>query len=262
MDFESLLNGYKNKTCIMSVERFSDGSYGNIRIAEGNKAHYEDMLNVIHRPFIPDSPYEEYFPQNKNFEDFCIRSAFNGQPLHTYVPLPQMGLWLNMFLIPLESDKDNIGYCVYTYDVTPDADSEKRVSLSADTSSAVLKTCVKLRGSDNIRQTFNEVIEDIRNICGSDRCCILLTNKSAQKCQVLCESISPDSGLMAMNEYLDEAFYNVTVSWKDTIGDSTCLIVKDKNDSTTNTSSIVPPDLLLGGLSCLLIFIFQLFGLG
>ncbi len=92
MNFENILSAYKTKTCIMSVEKFPDGSYGNIRIADGNKAHCDDMLSTMHKAFIPDSPYAEYFPENKNFEDFCYRCAVLGQPLHTYVELPQFKL--------------------------------------------------------------------------------------------------------------------------------------------------------------------------
>ena len=92
MDFDSILSAYKSKACVMSVEKYPDGKYGNIRIAAGNKAHCDDMMNVMHNPFIPDSPYEKYLPQNRNFEDFCYRSAVLGQPLHSYVQLPQMGL--------------------------------------------------------------------------------------------------------------------------------------------------------------------------
>ena len=58
MDFDSILSAYKTKTCIMSVESYEDGGYGNIRIAAGNKAHCDDMINVMHKPFIPDSPYD------------------------------------------------------------------------------------------------------------------------------------------------------------------------------------------------------------
>lgn len=230
MDLDKLLSGYKTKTCIMSVERFPDGKYGNIRIAAGNKAHCDDMLNVMHKAFVPDSPYQEYLPQDKNFEDFCYRCAFLGQPLHTYVSLPQMGLWLNMFLLPLESDKENTGYCVYSYEVTPHADSEQRASLSASTSSAVLKTCIKLRGSDNIRQAFNEVIEDIRQICDSDHCCVLLADKAERTCTSFCEAIKPGCGLLPMESYIDDRFFDVCDTWDATIGDSTCVIIKNEHD--------------------------------
>lgn len=229
MDFDKLLDGYKCKACIISVDRYPDGSYGNIRIAAGNKAHCDDMLNVMHRPFVPDSPYAEYLPENKNFEDFCFRCAFGGEPLHTYVSLHQMGLWLNMFLLPLESDKKDTGYCIYSYDVTVH-ESDQRASLSADTSSAVLATCIKLRGSDDIRRTFNEVIEDIRQICDSDHCCILLTDDEKRSCTTLCEALKPGCGMLPMDTYLDAAFYDITRTWKDTIGGSTCVIIKNSHD--------------------------------
>ncbi len=230
MDFEGLLSGYKSKTCIMSVERYPDGKYGNIRIVAGNKAHCDDMANVMHHPFVPDSPYEEYLPQNRNFEDYCYRCAFEGEPLHTYVKLPQMGLWLNMFLLPLESDREDIGYCIYSYDVTPEVDAQKRASLAADASAAVLQTCIKLRGSSAERAPYSEVVEDIRKICDSEQCCILLTDHEHQRCINFAESFKPDCGLLPMDHYLDRGFYHISQTWPDTIGDSTCIIIKDDND--------------------------------
>lgn len=230
MNFDQLLSGYKTGTCVMSVEKMADGGYGNIRIVAGNKAHCDDMLATMHRPFIPNSPYAEYLPENKNFEDYCYRAAILGQPLHAYVELPQMGLWLNMFLLPLESDQENVGYCIYSYHVTPKVDTEQRASLSADNAAAVLETCIKLRGSRNIRQTFNEVIEDIRQICDSDQCCILLTDAQERKCTTLCESIRQGCGLLPMDTYLNDGFYDIMLTWDGTLGDSTCIIIKDERD--------------------------------
>ena len=230
MDTEALLKGYKNKTCIISVERFPDGKYGNVRIAAGNKAHCDDMLRVMGKPFVPDSPYYEYLPENKNFEDFCYRCAFLGQPLHAYVPLPQMGLWLNMFLLPLESDEENVGYCVYSYDVTPDADAEKTASLSAGAASAVIETCIKLRGSTDIRATFGEVIEDVRRICDSDRCCIILVNENGRNPFVFCEALRPGIEMQKMTELVDDGFYKICKTFGATIGDSSCVIIKDEQD--------------------------------
>ena len=230
MDFDKLLSGYKTKACIMSVDMLPDGHYGNIRIAAGNKAHCDDMLATMHKEFVPDSPYAEYFPQDKNFEDFLYRSAILGQPLHTYVPLPFMNLWLNMFLLPLESDKEGTGYCLYSYDVAPEVDAEKRASVSADTASAVLEACIKLRGSGDIRDSIREVVEDVRNICHSDHCCILLVDKENRTCTTFSESINPESSVRPMDEFLDEGFFDITETWDATIGGSTCVIVKDQHD--------------------------------
>ena len=230
MNFEQILSAYRSKACILSVETYPDGGYGNIRIAAGNQEHCDEMARVMHRPFIPDSPYEQYLPQDMNFEDFCYRSAILGQPLHTYVPLPQMGLWLNMFLLPLVSDRENTGYCVYIYDVTPEADSGQRADVSAETSAAVLKTCIKLRASNNTQEALREVVGDIRQICDSDHCCILLTDRTERTCRNIGESIRPGCSLPSIDRLVENGFYDVAETWDGTIGDSTCVIVKDEQD--------------------------------
>ena len=230
MDFDKLLSGYKTKACVISVDIYPDNRFGNIRIVAGNKPHCDDMLKTMHKEFIPDSPYAEYLPEDKNFEDFCYRSAVLGQPLHTYVELPFMNLWLNMFLLPLESDKENTGYCLYSYDVAPKADAEQRASLSADTAATVLQTCIKLRGSGNIKETIDEVVDDVRKICESDHCCILLVDKETRKCETFSESIQEGSNVLPMDHFLDEGFFDITQTWDDTIGGSTCVIIKNQQD--------------------------------
>ena len=39
MDYQKFVDGFELTTCIISVERFPDGSYGNIRIVAGNKPY-------------------------------------------------------------------------------------------------------------------------------------------------------------------------------------------------------------------------------
>ena len=63
MDFDNLLSHYKAKACVVSVEFFPDGTYGNIRVVAGNKAHCDDMAGLNH-PFEPGCPYEACFPKN------------------------------------------------------------------------------------------------------------------------------------------------------------------------------------------------------
>ena len=228
MDFDGLLSHYKAKACIVSVEFFPDGSYGNIRVVAGNQAHCDDMASLNH-PFVPDCPYEMCFPKNPHFEDHCYRCVRDGKPLHAYVNLYMMGLWLNMFLLPLVSDRENVGYCLYCYDVAPKADSSAMADLSAETASDVLKACIKLRGSDDIKQAFQEVVEDIRNICGSNHCCIMLTDAEKRSCSVFAESLQPGTNLSPMSNYIED-FYPIAETWPDTLAGSTCIIVKDERD--------------------------------
>lgn len=228
MDFDSLLSKYKAKACVVSIDFYEDETYGNIRILEGNKAHYDDMAAIGH-PFVPNTPYEVCFPKNRNFEDYCFRCTRSGRPQHAYVELYTMGLWLNMFLIPIESDKPNTGYCIYVYDVSPKVDSAAMVDLSGDVASEVLKACVKLRSSNDIKKTFQEVIEDIRSLCGSEHCCILLTDPDSRTCEVLGDALSKETKLLPMSTYL-EGFYDITETWAKTLGGSTCIIIKDQHD--------------------------------
>ena len=228
MDFDVLLSHYRAKACVVSVEFFPDGTYGNIRVVAGNKAHCDDMATLNH-PFEPGCPYEACFPKNPNFEDHCFRCIRDGRPLHAYVDLYMMGLWLNMFLMPLDSDQENIGYCIYCYDVAPKADSSAMADLSADTAADVLKACIKLRGSQNIRQAFQEVIEDIGAICGSDHCCVLLTDDEKHECTTFAEFLREGSCLYPMSRYI-QGFYEIAQTWPDTLAGSTCIIIKDEHD--------------------------------
>lgn len=228
MDFDVLLSHYRAKACVVSVEFFPDGTYGNIRVVAGNKAHCDDMAALNH-PFEPGCPYEACFPKNPNFEDHCFRCIRDGKPLHAYVDLYMMGLWLNMFLMPLDSDQENIGYCIYCYDVAPKADSSAMADLSADTAADVLKACIKLRGSQNIRQAFQEVIEDIGAICGSDHCCVLLTDDEKHECTTFAEFLREGSYLYPMSRYI-QGFYEIAQTWPDTLAGSTCIIIKDEHD--------------------------------
>ena len=113
MAFEEILRHYKTKTCVLSVEKSEDGRAGAIRVVNGNQAHCDDILHITGHPFQPGCPYEFCFPKNKNFEDFCYRAAIEGEPMHSYVSLYEMGLWLNMFLVPLESEEENRRYRHY-----------------------------------------------------------------------------------------------------------------------------------------------------
>ena len=229
MDFDKILSHYKAKACVMSVELYPDGSYGNIRVVAGNKAHREEMESTQGRPFVPDCPYEFCFPKNQNFEDHCFRCVQSGKPLHAYVNLYMMGLWLNMFLMPLDSDREDVGYCVYCYDVAPKADSSAMADLSGDTASNVLKACIKLRGAENVKQTFQEVVEDIRQSCESDQCCILLTDAENRECSIFAESTREGLKVQPMSRYV-EGFYAIAETWPETLAGSTCIIVKDERD--------------------------------
>lgn len=230
MDFQSLLDACQCKACIISVETFPDGRFGNIRVAAGNKAHADEIRMLRGYEFTDGMPYEACFPQNLNFEDFCYRSAILHQQLHTYVDIFEMGLWLEMYLLPLGSDKENVGYCLYSYNVAPKADTGSMADVSHEVSSAVLASCIKLHGTADFRECLHEVTNDLREICDARRCCILLMDEETRDCFILADSLRPGYVAMRKAETMNKSFYDTAASWKETLAGSTCLIVKNEQD--------------------------------
>ncbi|MBQ9490591.1 MAG: sensor domain-containing diguanylate cyclase [Lachnospiraceae bacterium] len=230
MDFRGVLDSYSCKACVMSVELYPDGKYGNIRVAAGNEAHAREIQMVRGYAFEEGMPYEACFPKNLNFEDFCYRSAALHQQLHSYVDLFEMGLWLEMYLLPLESDQEGIGYCLYSYNVAPKADTGVMTDVAPEVSSAVLASCIKLHGTEDFETCIHEVIDDIRSICDARRCCLLLLDEEARDCYVLVDSQREGYVASRSGESMNKSFYDTVETWKTTIGGSTCLIIKNEQD--------------------------------
>ena len=230
MDFDKILENYKCNACVMSVDAYPDGTYGNILVVEGNKLYKDDIAAFTGHPFVNNSPYYESFPRDLNFEDFIYRCAINHQPLHTYVNLDQLGLWVELYLLPLDSDKENTGYCLYSYIISPKADEGVMADISPATSSAVLSTCIKLHGSDDFNKAINEVTSDIRVICDSWRCCIITVDYENETCEVIGDAHTEGHPSFLTSEDVRRAFYQLILTWEDTLAGSTCLILKNEQD--------------------------------
>ena len=238
MNLQDFVDRINAMTCALSVERKADGSHGTIRIVTGNKAYIDSIENpdhvssseMLNNKFVPNSEYTRYIPQDNNFEEIICCAALKGHPMHTYIRPERYPFWINVFVMPVISDEPDMGYCTYSMELSMKPDAELMTNLSAETSAKVLKTCVKLRDTGEIRERFDSVIEDIREICDSDHCCILITDKEKRRCSVLGESVKPGSGLAPMDTYLDENFYAITEQWPDAIAGSTCFIAKDKDE--------------------------------
>ena len=230
MDYTSILEQYTCKACVLSVEIYDDGSYGDIRVVTGNKLFKNDIEDLTKQPFVDNTPYYLSLPKDLNFEDFIYRSAVLHQPLHTYVSLYQMNLWVEMYLLPLTSDKENIRYCLYSYIVTPKADENSMSDLAPDTSSQVLAACIKLRGSDDFLTAIKDVTSDIREICDAQRCTILTIDQDNEICTILGDAFSTDAPTFTADDNARREFYKMVVTWEECLAGSTCLIIKNEQD--------------------------------
>ena len=240
MDIQRFADTFFAPTCIISVHRKPNGSYGDIRIAAGNKK-YIDIIES--RPkqadnglssdekhvFVPDMPYEYYFPKIRSFEDVCFRAAIQKTPVHTYAHIDEVDIWFDIYATPMDYENGDICYCAYTATPSRNADIILDTVHTAQTSNDVLKTCIKLHKANNLREAMESVISEIRQICKAECCTVLLLNDSDETYSILASDFKSNSMMKRVTEF--EGFYDIASSWIDMIGtENDCVIIQDKND--------------------------------
>ena len=153
------------------------------------------------------------------------------QPIHNCVHAPRYPFDIMVYLMPMESDDPSLGFCTYTQVLLPKNDNNlMSLNISQETAMDIIGTCIKLREDKPFGEIMQEVIEDIRAICGAEFCCVLLLDDNQRECSVLGEAMAPGSNLSRMERYLDEDFYALAETWQDTLSGSFCLIVRDEHD--------------------------------
>ena len=234
--YQKVVDGIGAMACIVSVEDMGDGKRGKFRIVTGNKAYIDSIehpspgTEMLTDRFTPNAEYTEYLTRDLNFEDACYNAAVKKKCLHSYVHPDRIPVWFNMTFLPVEPDMGNIKHCMYIMEINFEACSERMSNISGEKASAVLETCIKLRGTGDFKRTIQDVIEDIRELCDAEHCCILTMDTYERTCSVMCEAFAEGSTLLPMETYLDESFYDIADSWEDTIAGSNCLLAKDEQD--------------------------------
>jgi len=241
MDLKCFADRFDPMTCILSVEKKPGGGYGTIRMVTGNQKYIDsvalaaggvEMDSDQKTEFVPNSEYTCYIPKDLNFEDVCYRCAVLKQPIHNVVRASRYPFDIIAFMMPLESDDEGFGYCTYTQVLLPKADENMMSqTISQETATEVINTCIKLREDKPFGEIMQAVIEDIRRICGADYCSILLVDESRRECSSLGQAKVPDSKLdFDSDELKSDDFYGMVESWQDTMAGSFCLIIRDEND--------------------------------
>ena len=236
MEFQTIVDSISAAACVVSVEKRGEGSYGKLRIVTGNRTYLDSIerpapgMEMLTKKFVPNTEYTEYLTRDLNFEDSCYQAAVLKKMQSAYAHPERFDVWFNMSFVPLSPDDGDLAYCLYIMEINFKPDAKRMSSISADIASAVLETCIKLRSPDDFRVTMKDVCADIRDLCDSEHCCVLLMDTAKRSCSVLCEAFSKDTKLLPMEQYVDDAFYDIADSWKDTIAGSNCLIVKNAHD--------------------------------
>ena len=236
MDFQAIADSFYAAASIVSVEKLENGNYGKICIVAGNRPY----LDTIERPmpgvemkttkFIPGSEYTTYMPPDMNFESSCYSAAVNKKSIHAYAHPERYNVWFNMSFIPLMHEDDNICYCIYTVEIDIKPDARRMSNISSDIAASVLETCIRLRSHGDFRETMKTVCEDIRDLCGSDHCCIISLDTAKRKCSVLCEAHSVVLEHGTISDMIDDSFFDMAYSWLDTVAGSNCILVRNEHD--------------------------------
>ena len=237
MDLQKYVDGFGAMTCVVSVENLGNGKRGKFRIVTGNKAYIDSIehpapgAELLTQKFTPNQEYTNYLTRDLNFEEYCYKAAVEKRCLNSYATADRIqGVWFNMTFLPVAYEEGNLCFCTYTMEINFEANLDRMSSLPADVTANVIKICLQLRSAKEFNEMMDDVIVDIRNMFDADHCCILLLDSFEKKCTVLCEALAEDTVLTSMNNYNDEAFYNIADSWKDLIAGSNCLVVKDEHD--------------------------------
>jgi diguanylate cyclase (GGDEF)-like protein len=133
-------------------------------------------------------------------------------------------------MTPLVSDRDDMGYCMYSMDLAEERNARVMANLSQETAADVLTTCIKLRGTDDFVSTVNDVMADIRRICDARHVCLLLVDYATRSCSMLAQAYADSARKVSMNHWQDEEHFNLVVTWSAILAESSCLIVKNEED--------------------------------
>lgn len=236
MDFQAIVDAIDTPTCVMSVEKLEDGSCGPVRIVTGNRAYIDtierpvDIVQLLDTTFIPNTEYTRYLTRDLNFESYCYRSAVLKKCLRSYTHPERLKVWFNMTFLPLDADDGNLSFCLYIMQVDFEPDSESLSSVSGKAASQALEAAIKLRSATSFDIAIKQVVADLRNLCGAQLACILLMDEEKGTCSILCEDEAEDTTLQPIADLMNDDFYELALSWKDTIAGSDCIIVKNKQD--------------------------------
>ena len=230
MDYNLIADGLNKIGAVLSVEMKPDGTYGEICVEAAND-NYLASVNVSRADFAPGRPYYNYVPPTRNYEAMCFKCVKENRMIHSYINVAVYNAWMEVILLPLQSEEEGKGYPLFSYEMNQKVDAEKLADLSPETAVEVIETAVKLRETDDFQEAMNAIIKDIRMDCEANRCCILLTDFKNDSCSVLCENVADfEAGIPDVNSFIENGFFEIVKTWDDLIAGSNCYIIRDEEE--------------------------------
>ena len=224
MNYQSFVNSVSMPCCVLSVEKKGD-SYGEIRIVCFNEAYKASMGPGCRENML----YYELVPQDNKFEDYCFRAAVLHQRMHAYVEVKALNGWIDQTMIPLQSDRDDLGYCQFIYEFTQAAEADRMASVSVDAAETVIEACIRMMGSGDFRSGVDEVMRLILDFSGAEASRVMLVDHENRKALCFCQQFREET--VSVRGIHDNAIsYDLILTWESMIGVSNAVIIKDTHD--------------------------------
>jgi len=229
MDYKSFVANFSRVACVLSVDLKETDSNKRYLVVDANDAYKHTVVKKL-EDFVTNVPYTRYIPKAENFENLCDTCATTDRPVHTYFDIELYNAWMEVYLIPLESDEPDKKAILFSYEMNPKAEIDKLTDISSQTAANVLRTCLKLRETADFQESMNSVIADIREQCGAKRCSILLADHEKRDYKLLCEDYGNDPEQVPLSAFLTEEFYKVIDTWPRLINKSNCFVMINESD--------------------------------
>ena len=229
MDYKSFVTSFNHIACVISVDLKQEDDNNRYFVVDANDAYKRTVVKDLD-DFETNVPYTRYIPKAANFEALCDKCVTSNVPVHTYFDIELYNAWMEVFLFPLASEDPDKGVLLFTYEMNPKADIEKLADISSETATNVVKTCLKLRETDDFKKAMDSVVEDIRVQCSAKSCRILLTDFASRRYSLLSEAYIESPEMKPMSTYMDSGFADVVETWPLLIDKSNCFIITNPKE--------------------------------
>lgn len=225
-EFQCAVDQLTKPCAILSVEKKPNGTPGDVRIVRANKEYKEAMGGDYYN----NMPYYELVPKVQQFEYSCFRCAFLRQQVHTYVQAEADDQWTDLQLIPLRSDREDLGYCQLVLELSRVRDRERMAAVSIHSAGAVLRSAITLLSAgEDLQERVGRVVQDVMELSGAFNVRILLSDHENRRAINYCNKmvIELPEDFEAPAEDPDKAVisYDILTSWDEMIGHSNSLVV-------------------------------------
>ncbi|MCR5210137.1 MAG: hypothetical protein K6C99_07990 [Lachnospiraceae bacterium] len=236
MDYQNFVDSICETACILSVKMLPDSDEKIIAVSACNSA-FEEIINSIpgcaNKSFVPDSPYENYFPKNSSMDEQTIQAAILKVPASQFTSFGESDVWVNLTWIPLNDDEEepDTFYCCLILDLSGIAQPELAFGTSNGLSNTLLEICNKMNYTTNMIDAVRGLLSDITDICNTEvRFCVLSKDSVNEKAMIITVEGQSDVIDATFAQSMGKTLYQVAEDWIKDFGNDDCIQIRSQAD--------------------------------